>query len=105
MENIPLEVATCQYKHETVWRPCFITASSTSKTVVKGDHYRIGQSSVSHSFHNSVGILTKISRGIACTVELEHTNNYATALGNVKIFHSLKMSDPSIADICQLIKN
>ena len=32
-KNIPLEVSS-RYKHETMWQPCLIAISSTSKTVV-----------------------------------------------------------------------
>ena len=48
-----------------------------SNVNITGDHYKIGQSSVSLSFQNNVWILTKSSRVIACTVELVHTKKYA----------------------------
>ena len=67
---------------------------------ITGDHYRIGQSSVSHSFQSNVGILTKLSRCMACTVGLVHAKKYAAGWRQ-----SLKISDLIIPDIRRLIKN
>ena len=54
-----------------------IAASRSSFYQLTGDHYRIGQNSVSHSFQNNAENLTKFSGFIDCNVELVHTKNYA----------------------------
>ena len=54
-----------------------------------GDHYRIGQSSMSHSVHKNVMILVKFSRLIACIVELVHTHKIMP-LDQVDLFQSQK---------------
>ena len=50
---------------------------------VTGDHYRIGQSSVSHSLKNNVGVLTKFSRYKACNVELLDTKKLCRWLASI----------------------
>ena len=80
------------------WTICLAIAAK-----ITGDYYRIGQSSVLHSFQNNVVILTTFSRFIAYTVQAVHTKNMP--LGDIDLFQSLKMSDPNILDIRRLIKN
>ena len=68
-----------------------------------GDHYRIGQSSMSHSFQKNVRILTKFSGFMPSTNELVYTKNML--LDQANLFKYLKMSDPSFPDIRRSIKN
>ena len=65
--------------------------------VLTGDNYKIGQSSMSHSFPKNVKILTKFTGFIACTVELVHTK--IMLLDQVYLFQSSKKFNPNVPGI------